>query len=150
MPWAAPAIGVGVCSIWQRARVRVPLVVLLLYAVLFQLVVLWSQFTLFTGCAVKGDDKYFKFSAPAFCLDQAQVMLDRLAVTRLACLGFCWLLWRVELRPTAVHSNAKAATASRSCISPILLNDARRRRAHKNRFGRARLKPAPLGHAKNC
>ncbi len=92
MPWAAPAIGVGVCSIWQRARVRVPLVVLLLYAVLFQLVVLWSQFTLFTGCAVKGDDKYFKFSAPAFCLDQAQVMLDRLAVLGwpvLAFVGFC-------------------------------------------------------------
>jgi hypothetical protein len=80
IPWAAPAIGSGACSIWHHPRVRAAFVCLVSYAFLFQVMALWSQFALFTGCAAKGDDKYFIYSGPAFCLDEIPVLTGRLAV----------------------------------------------------------------------
>jgi hypothetical protein len=82
---------------------------LLLYAVVFQTMALWSQFALFTGCATKGDDKYYAFSGHAFCLDQIPLLTDRLSVIGwpvLATIGFgsgvlcaLWLLMRYLLSP---------------------------------------------------
>lgn len=91
MPWAAPALGTGICSILKKNRARTFLVGLLFYAIVFQVAVLWAQLALFTGCAIKGDNKLYVFSGHAFCLDQIPVLVDRLAIFGwpwLACIGF--------------------------------------------------------------
>ena len=109
MPWVAPVLGIGFCSLLKTPRTKPFLIGLLLYAVLFQLMALWSQLALFTGCATKSDDKFYAFSGHAFCLDQAPVLMDRLSVLGwpvLAAVGFggglvCALLlvvvWRGKL-----------------------------------------------------
>jgi 4-amino-4-deoxy-L-arabinose transferase-like glycosyltransferase len=91
MPWVAPAIGLGICSIWQYKPARYLLVGLLSYAVLFQMIALWAQFALFTGCATKAADKYYSFPGRTFCLVQTPQLVDRLAVLGwpvLAAIGF--------------------------------------------------------------
>jgi hypothetical protein len=106
MPWVAPAIGLGFASIMTRRWSRHLSVALLIYAFAFHAFVLWAQVALFTGCAAKGNDKYYVFSGNAFCFDQAWLIRDRLAVLGyptfavfgfalgLACLA--WLLVRVQ------------------------------------------------------
>ena len=91
MPWIAPALGIGAISILQHRRSRLFLIGFMFYAVLFQMIALWAQIALFTGCATKGDDKYYVFSGQSFCLDQASLLMDRLAVLgypSLAAIGF--------------------------------------------------------------
>ena len=91
MPWIAPALGIGAISLLQHRRSRLILIGVLFYAVLFQMIALWAQLALFTGCATKGDDKYYAFSGYTFCLDQAPLLMDRLAVLgypHLAVIGF--------------------------------------------------------------
>jgi hypothetical protein len=105
MPWVAPAIAMGVHAIWQHRSARPALVGSLLYAVLFQAAALWAQFSLFTGCAIKDDDKYYAFSGHYFCLDQADLLTARLAVLgwpMLAVAGFgagllcaLWLMFKL-------------------------------------------------------
>jgi hypothetical protein len=105
MPWVAPAIGVGMVAIFQHHKARLLLIVLLLYAVLYHIMALWSQFALFTGCASKGLDKYYVFSNNFFCLGQVSLLMDRASVLgypALAVFGFVggviaylWLLMQV-------------------------------------------------------
>jgi len=90
MPWAAPALGIGIAKIRQH-RARGVFTGLLIYAGLFQLAMIWAQFALFTGCAVKGEDKIYGFTARGFCLPEAPMLMHRLAITgwpSLAALGF--------------------------------------------------------------
>lgn len=106
MPWVAPALGMGISSILQHRQARQLLLVLLLYAVLYQIMVFWAQLALFTGCATKGDDKYYAFSGHLFCLDQTSLLMDRVAVLGypgLAAIGFtggliCFLWLLVQVR----------------------------------------------------
>jgi Dolichyl-phosphate-mannose-protein mannosyltransferase len=91
MPWVAPVLGIGVCLLLRNRRTKSFLLGLLSYAVLFQIMALWAQFALFTGCATKSDDKYYVFSGHYFCLDQTPLLMDRLAVLGwpvLAAVGF--------------------------------------------------------------
>ncbi len=91
MPWIAPVLGIGYSSIYSRTRLRPFLIGLLIYAVLFQLMALWSQLALFMGCATKSDEKLYAFSGHALCLDQAPLLFDRLSVLGwpiLAAVGF--------------------------------------------------------------
>ena len=109
-PWTALTLGIGAISLLQHRRARLVLIGFLCYAVLFQMIALWAQLSLFTGCATKGDDKYYAFSGHAFCLDQASLLMDRLAVLgypHLAAIGFAgglmcmvWLLLVVGKTPT--------------------------------------------------
>lgn len=113
MPWIAPALGIGAISILQHRRSRLFLIGFLFYAVLFQMIALWAQLALFTGCATKGDDKYYAFSGHAFCLDQTSLLMDRVAVLgypSLAAIGFggglictLWLLMLVLKNRYYIH-----------------------------------------------
>jgi hypothetical protein len=84
---------------------------LLLYAVLFQIMALWAQVALYTGCAIKTDDSFYAFPGHFFCLDQVPVLLDRLSVLGwpvLAAVGFgggliCVLLLMRVLRGKLVY-----------------------------------------------
>jgi hypothetical protein len=105
MPWVAPAIGTGITFIFQHRRARKLLIALLLYALFYQIMALWAQLALFTGCATKGDDKNYVFSGSAFCFDQTSLLSDRIAALgypSLAIIGFTgglicflWLLVQV-------------------------------------------------------
>ena len=91
MPWIAPALGIGLYALLQHPRTKPFLIGLLLYAGLFQLMAIWAQVALFTGCAIKSDAKYYTFSGHFFCLDQAPALMNRLAVLGwpvLAVVGF--------------------------------------------------------------
>ena len=80
MPWIAPSLGLGAAAIIRQQRQRIVLFALLTYAAAFQVVTLWSQFALFTGCARKSDDKLYEFTGSMFCLDQAPELVARLGV----------------------------------------------------------------------
>lgn len=91
MPWTAPVLGLGIERLTRSPWSKALLASLLCYAVLFQAMALWAQIALFTGCAVKADDKYYSFSGGAFCLDRASLLFDRLGIIGwpvLACVGF--------------------------------------------------------------
>jgi hypothetical protein len=91
MPFTAPALGMGLCSLLQKPRLRPYVIGLLIYAVLFQIMAVWAQFALFTGCATKGNDTHYAFPDHAFCLDQFPVLVNRLSVLGfpvLAAIGF--------------------------------------------------------------
>ncbi len=85
-PWAAPALGLGVQAVVQRAWRRLLFFALVIYALLFQAMALWAQIALFTGCAVKGDDKSYVFSGHSFCVDQYASIFNRLSI-----IGWPWL-----------------------------------------------------------
>jgi hypothetical protein len=91
MPFIAPAVGVGVCPLLQKSCTRIVVGGLLMYAFLFQVVALWAQFALFTGCATKGEDTYYVFPTHAYCLDRVSLLTNRLDVLGwpvLAVIGF--------------------------------------------------------------
>jgi len=106
IPWAAPALGLGIVSIAAYRKARPVLTALLTYSLAFHAFALWAQASLFAGCAVKGDNKYYVFSGNELCFDQVPLVLHRLAVLgypALAALGFfigsvclAWLLIRVR------------------------------------------------------
>jgi MFS family permease len=87
MPLVAPAIGLGTYSIWKKQQVRYGLIGLLAYAILFQGMALWAQFSLFTGCATKGANKLYAFSGHSFCLAQAPTLVHRIAILGWPVLG---------------------------------------------------------------
>jgi hypothetical protein len=80
---------------------------LLVYAVVFQIIALWAQLALYTGCASKTEDSFYAFQGNFFCLDQTAEILDRiglLAWPSLAAIGFCagsicflLLLWQLGI-----------------------------------------------------
>lgn len=113
MPWTAPALGLGLVSILRNSRLRILTILLLSYAMLYHLAVLWSQFALFTGCASKGPDKYYVFSGNFFCLDQISILMDRASILGYPALGIVgflgwifanlWLLkqiWEIKITIT--------------------------------------------------
>jgi hypothetical protein len=65
---------------------------------------------LFSGCAAKGDNKFFQFPAGMYCLDQASLVFDRLGVLAWPRIALCalagaiacgvWIAreWNLELR----------------------------------------------------
>lgn len=78
MPWAAPALGLGLLRLFNHPRSKGLLTGLLIYAACFQGIALWSQFALFTGGAVKDVNKLYAFSGHWLCLDQTPLLLQRL------------------------------------------------------------------------
>jgi hypothetical protein len=80
MPWAAPALGLGIQRLLDRPWRRTVMVGLIIYAVLFQAMALWAQIALFTGCAVKNEQKYYAFSGHLLCLDESATVFHRLAI----------------------------------------------------------------------
>lgn len=80
LPWMAPALGMGLAPLLKGPRIRWLCYGFMIYAVLFHLVQLWAQFTLYTGCAVKGDTKHYVFTGHAFCMDQLGAMVHNLAI----------------------------------------------------------------------
>jgi hypothetical protein len=111
MPWVAPILGIGITSLLEFRHFKPYFIGLLLYAAFFQIVALWAQVTLFTGCAVKTDDSFYAFTGHFFCLDQVPVLLERLSVLGwpvLAAVGFgggliCVLLLMRVLRGKLVY-----------------------------------------------
>lgn len=86
MPWTAPALGLGLEPLLRQGWSRAIVAALAVYAALFQAMAVWAQIALFTGCAVKGDDKYYVFSGHLYCIDQYATIFSRLSI-----IGWPWL-----------------------------------------------------------
>ncbi len=80
MPWVAPALGIGVMSIWRRPLARRLLCALLVYAAYFHINAMWSEITLYTGYSVKGEGKNFVYQTAFHGLTHVGEILNRLAV----------------------------------------------------------------------
>jgi len=106
LPFLAPAVGIAVQAVLGRPRSGRLVVGFALYAAAFMVVASWFQLALFSGCAVKGDDKHYLFRSGAFCLDQAATVIEGVRLfgyPALAAAGFIgWVgatLWlAIELR----------------------------------------------------
>lgn len=108
-PWLAPALGKALNSILRDKFERWILFALVIYSVAFQWFAIWSHMALFSGCAVKDDDKGFLFLSSDFCLNNSFVLFDRLQIIAspfvsifLFVLGFYLLIitmlrmWKIE------------------------------------------------------
>ncbi len=125
VPWSAPALGLGIWTIWECRSARPILLDLVIWVALFQFIAVWSQFALYTGCAVKADHKIYHFSTQYFCLDQYSLLISRLGVIGwplLTLIGFgsgfggalvlFLTLWRRHARPTISFGEAALRTAA--------------------------------------
>ncbi len=79
LPVLAPLIGHGARRLLD-SRLRLVFVGLVLWAVAYQVAAVWSGLALYAGCAAKGPDKIFTFSAPVLCLSDAGEVMARLSV----------------------------------------------------------------------
>jgi len=78
LPWVAPILGIGIATLARHRLGSMALKLLVSYAVLFQLSILWSQLALFAGCATKGDDKYYHFPDQRLCLNALDTVMENL------------------------------------------------------------------------
>jgi hypothetical protein len=101
MPFLAPAIGVGLYSLFRTSKSRRVFLGFVSYAAIFHCIAIWFQLTLFSGCAVKGDDKHYLFQSNYLCLDNAAMVVDGISLFGypvLAGLGFCcWVVASILL-----------------------------------------------------
>lgn len=100
MPWVAPALGFGITMLGKHRLGKSILIAMLSSAVIFIIIVLWSQFALFMGCATKNSAKLYEFTQPIFCLGEFPSLWDNLAVIghpNLALLGLIGLALCVTL-----------------------------------------------------
>lgn len=91
-PWFIPAIALGVMRIFKNNRQRFIFILLIACAAVFQFIAIWFHMALFSGCAAKGEDKYFVFNSNSFCLDQVPLVMSRLKVLSFPELGVVFFL----------------------------------------------------------
>ena len=100
-PFLAPAIGVGVHSLLRNSKSKRIFIGFAAYAAIFSCIAIWFQLALFSGCAVKGDDKHYLFQSNYLCLDNAAMVVDGISLFGypvLAGLGFCcWVVASILL-----------------------------------------------------
>ncbi len=110
MPWFAPALGIGMATLLEIRRARPVVVALLLYALAFQVALLWAQVALFAGCAIKTEDSFYAFPGSSLCLDRFATVMAHLSLLGwpvLAAIGFgggiiCALVLMMVSRSKAV------------------------------------------------
>lgn len=78
LPFLAPAIGVGVESVLRKSKYKFLFFGLLTYSLIFYFAAVWAQLALFSGCAIKGDDKQYEFQSGLLCFDHFPQMIDHL------------------------------------------------------------------------
>lgn len=97
MPWLAPLIGVGFYCL-LRTRLKSFVMLLIAYAVIYQITSVWAYLTLYSGCAVKGENKLFQFSDPFMCLFQANTVIENLSVLTYPKLGVTLFIFGLILQ----------------------------------------------------
>jgi hypothetical protein len=94
-PFLAPAIGVGVHSLFRNRGSKNAFLGLAAYGAIFTCIAVWFQLALFSGCAVKGDDKHYLFPSRYLCFDDAAMVADGISLfgyPYLAAAGLiCWV-----------------------------------------------------------
>ena len=87
LPWIAPAFGLGLWSLAKCRHAKLLFIAGSAYLLLFQLWGIWGFSALYSGCAIKGDDKYIHFPNAYLCLDQWSFITDRLSAIANPSLG---------------------------------------------------------------
>jgi hypothetical protein len=108
MPFIAPTIGIALYQKLKMQNGKKTVICMVFYALIFQMINIWSELSLFAGCSIKGDDKYYLFPNNMLCLDQLDLIFQRLQITGspyLACLSLaagygllCILLFKIIKR----------------------------------------------------
>jgi hypothetical protein len=100
-PFLAPAMGVGIHSLFRNSKSKRIFFGFAAYAALFSCIAIWFQLALFSGCAVKGDDKHYLFQSNYLCFDNTAMVVDGISLFGypvLAGLGFCcWVVASILL-----------------------------------------------------
>lgn len=100
-PFLAPAMGVGVHSLFRNFRSKNVFFGFMAYAAAFACIAIWLQLALFSGCAVKGDDKHYLFQSNYLCLDNAAMVVDGISLLGYPVLAgfglFCWVVASILL-----------------------------------------------------
>ena len=100
-PFLAPAMGVGVDFLFRNSKSKRIFFGFAAYAAIFSCVAIWFQLALFSGCAVKGDDKHYLFQSKYLCFDNVATVVDGISLFGypvLAGLGFCcWVVASILL-----------------------------------------------------
>ena len=78
LPFFAPAVGVGVEFVSRKSKYKFLFLGLLTYSLIFYFAAVWSQLALFSGCAIKGNDKQYEFQSELFCFDHFPQMINHL------------------------------------------------------------------------
>ncbi len=113
LPWVVLALGIGITRITRYRLAYITLKILVSYAVLFQLTILWFQVALFAGCATKGGDKYYHFPNHSFCFDNITNISENLGVLawpHLASASFaggvvCFIIATINMRKPSEQKN---------------------------------------------
>lgn len=79
-PFLAPAVGISIQSILKSQFKKIIFFILLGYSFIFQLMAIWFHMALFSGCALKANDKSFLFLENNLCLDSLQIVIKNLQV----------------------------------------------------------------------
>ena len=72
-PFIVPFVGYGIKFINYKI-----LITILVLSFLSLFWIYWSQFSLFSGCAIKNVDKSYKFNSDYFCFDNFSILLENL------------------------------------------------------------------------
>ena len=100
-PFLAPAMGVGIHSLFRNSKSKRIFFGFAAYAALFSCIASWFQLALFSGCAVKGDDKHYLFQSSYLCFDNAAMVVDGISLLGypvLAGIGLCcWVVASILL-----------------------------------------------------
>ena len=94
LPFFAPAIGIASQAFFNSHKLRNFFFFLVAYAVTFYLIATYLQVALFTGLAIKGDDKHYLFGLEFYSADFLIQIYERLNVIAFPNLGilsfFVW------------------------------------------------------------
>ncbi|MFE1570762.1 hypothetical protein ACFIQG_02960 [Comamonas odontotermitis] len=80
LPWIASTIGAGTLVLFSHKLLRRIMVGLMGYAIFFVIAAMWSQFSMFMGCASKAPTKMYEFHGSYFCVADFLNMYSHLKV----------------------------------------------------------------------
>ena len=113
LPFFAPAIGLATQAFFESNKLRKFFFSLLGYAITFYLITIYLQIALFTGLAIKGDDKQYLIGSEIFSLDTLSLIYDRLNIIAFPDLGIVsFVVWGLStfflIRELIINYQVKA------------------------------------------
>lgn len=86
-PWLVPALYLGIKQIYNSNYQVFLLKLVLFFCLLFQILGYWYHIALFSGCAIKSDDKSIVFSEKLYCLTSFKRVIGNLDILAYPYLG---------------------------------------------------------------
>jgi hypothetical protein len=101
----------------NKYKLLLILKIFLLYSLFFHIVTLWSHIALFAGCAKKDINKLFSFDGSLFCLNEINIIFDRLSILVYPTVGFVSLILGFSLVLQCIYFQFKNNSSNFNQIS---------------------------------